>query len=94
MKEYLIKPYARRVVDNAFGICASRFGIFRKPIIASDNTATSITKAIVALHNYLMHDREFGPKNDYCPEGFADGDWRKEHVETNGLQPLSKCWAS
>ena len=58
-------------------------------MIASVDTITSITKCLVALHNYLMHDREFGPKNDYCPEGFTDGDWRKEHVETNGLQPLS-----
>ena len=36
-----------------------------------------------------MHGREFGPKNYYCPEGFADGDWRKGHAEFNGLQPLS-----
>ena len=36
-----------------------------------------------------MHSREFGPKNDYCLEGFTDGDCRKGHGETNGLQPLS-----
>ena len=36
-----------------------------------------------------MHCREFGPKNDFCSEGFEDGDWRKEHVETNGLKSLS-----
>ena len=36
-----------------------------------------------------MHGREFGPKNYYCPESFADGDWRKGHAEFNGLQPLS-----
>ena len=36
-----------------------------------------------------MHGREFGAKSDYCPEGFEDGDWRKEKVETNGLKSLS-----
>ena len=71
-----------------FGICASRFRIFKGPIIAPVDTVTSIKKAAVALHNYFMHGREFGPKNDY-QEGFIDGDWSKEHVETNGLQPLS-----
>ena len=78
----------RRVVENTFGICASRFRIFRRPIIASVDIVTSITKAVVALHNYLMHGREFGPKNDYCLEGFEDGHWRKEHVETKALQSL------
>ena len=78
----------RRVVENTFRICASRFRIFRRPIIASADTVTSITKAVAALHNYLMHGREFGPKNDYCPEGFEDGHWRKEHVETKALQLL------
>ena len=67
----------RRVVENTSGICASRFRIFRRPLIASVVTVTSIIKAVVALHNYLMHGREFRPENDYCPEGFADGDWRK-----------------
>ena len=78
----------RRVVENTFGIRASRFRIFRRPIIASVDTVTSITKAVVALHNYLIHSREFGPKNDYCLEGFEDDHWRKEHVETKALQSL------
>ena len=78
----------RRVVENTFEICASRSRIFRRPITASVDTVISNTKPVVALHNYLMQGRVFGPKNNYCPEGFANGDWRKEHVETNGLQPL------
>ena len=48
-----------------------------------------MTKVVVTLHNYLMHGSEFESKNDYCLEGFTDGDWRKKHTETNGLQPLS-----
>ena len=52
----------RRVVENTFGIRASRFRIFRRPIIASVDTVTSITKAVVMLHNYLMHSRDFDRK--------------------------------
>ena len=36
---------ARRQVENVFGICASRFRIFRRPIIAEVETVVSITKA-------------------------------------------------
>ena len=79
----------RRVVENTFGICTSRLRIFRRPIIASVDTLTSMTKTVVALHNYLMHARKFGLKNHYCLEGFTDGDWREELVETKDLQPLS-----
>ena len=43
-----------RVVENTFGICASQFRIFRGPIIESVDTVISITKAVAALHNYLI----------------------------------------
>lgn len=39
---------ARRQVENVFGLCASRFRIFRRPIIADVETVTSVTKAVVA----------------------------------------------
>ncbi|XP_050338627.1 uncharacterized protein LOC126765062 [Bactrocera neohumeralis] len=54
---------ARRVVENAFGIMASRFRIFRKPIIASKQTARNIVKATVCLHNWL---REKSAPDDVC----------------------------
>jgi len=44
---------ARRVVENAFGILASRFRVFRKPIYASETTVEKIIKASSALHNWL-----------------------------------------
>ena len=36
-----------------------------------------------------MYGRQFAAKNEYCPEGYAEGDWRQEYVETGGMQPLS-----
>ena len=83
---------SRRVVENTFGICSSRFRVFRRPIIASVNTVTSVTKAVMALHNYLMYGRQFAAKNEYCPEGYAEGDWRQEYLETGGYAAIVKCW--
>ena len=40
-----------------------------------------------------MHGRKSGPKIDYCPERFEDGNCRKEHVQTNGLQSLLSVWS-
>lgn len=82
---------ARRQVENVFGICASRFRIFRRPIIAAVDTVTSVTKAVVALHNYLMFGRHFGNTSEYCPSGYAEGDWKLENVETEGFQQLSNA---
>ena len=77
---------ARRVVENAFGIAASRFRIFRRPIIAKTELVIEVTKAVVMLHNFLMHDRTES-RNRYFPSGYADeetsvgvraGGWRAE----------------
>ena len=50
---------ARRIVENVFGILATRFRIFRRPIIANVDTVTRITKAVLALRNFRMFDRDF-----------------------------------
>ena len=89
---------ARRVIENSFGIAAARFRIFRRPIIAQVETVILITKAVVALHNFLMmsqmRDRDF----TYCPIGFADvensqnrrsGEWRNETENFSGLLPIT-----
>lgn len=47
---------ARRVVENAFGILATRFGIFQKPIKLSPKKVSTITLACCYLHNFLMRN--------------------------------------
>ena len=58
---YRISP-PKRVVENTFGTCASRFSIFRRSIIASVNIVTSFTKVVVAVHNYLNTAGNFDRK--------------------------------
>ena len=59
---------ARRIIENTFGILAARFRIFRRPILSCQETVENITKACVALHNYLMANKKFGETNSYCPK--------------------------
>lgn len=47
---------ARSVVENAFGILASRFGVFQKPIHLEPRKATIITLASCYLHNFLIKE--------------------------------------
>lgn len=60
---------ARRVSENAFGIMASSFRIFRKPILLEAGTATKVTLAATYLHNYLRKSRS---RNVYCSVGMLD----------------------
>ena len=81
---------ARNVVKNVFGICASRFRVLRRPIIGKVQTVEAITKAVVVLHNFLMFGRQVGEgTNDYCPAGYAEGDWRRGDLIIDGMQPIS-----
>ena len=74
---------ARRVVENSFGILATRFRIFRRPIIADVDKIEKVTKAAVALHNYLLVE----DAKKYLPES------RNEIIpaeEIKGLIPMRK----
>lgn len=55
----------RRVIENAFGILAARWRIFRQPNIAkAENALEHFTKACILLHNYLIEqDPQYIPKN-------------------------------
>ena len=71
----------RRTIENAFGIYAARWPIFRRPIRASVNTVDAIVKATLCLHIYLC----MAENAQYIPTGFVDcdsssgmneGEWR------------------
>ena len=59
-------------MENVFVICASGFCVLRRPIIASPKKVVLITKAIVALHNFLISITE--DNYNYCPTNFVDQD--------------------
>ena len=90
---------ARRVVENVFGIAASRFRVLWRTIIAHVEQVTVITKAVVSLHNFLMSLSAINNNNyNYCPanyvdrditEGYIPGEWRKDVDSITGLQELT-----
>ena len=45
---------ARRVSENTFGLSTARWGIFKRPIDALPEQCIGITKAVVALHNFII----------------------------------------
>ena len=61
---------ARRVIENTFGIAATRFRIFRRPIVAKVEKVKVLTKVVVALHNFLM-SRNSANKHRYCPINYT-----------------------
>ena len=86
---------ARRVVENAFGILFSRFGLFQKPILLCPEKAQTITLACCYLHNYLRKK-----SSTYLTRGNADwedcdgncheGDWRASQTELASLVRTSQ----
>ena len=88
---------ARRTIENAFGIAASRFRVFRRPINARVHVVINITKAVIALHNFLIAGKEFYSETSrYCPAGYGDtstkmGEWRNEIGSTDALQCIARA---
>ena len=81
------------MIEICFGICSSRFRVFRRPIIRKVETVIEITKAAVVLHNYFMRH-----ESKYVPAGYADaqtpfgrrpGEWRRELQGYQGMAPIS-----
>ena len=94
---------ARRVIENTFGICASRFRVFHRPIIAKVENVIAITKSVVALHNFLMDANRDDGSHYYCPQEFTDqdgpngirpGEWRQETNNIIGLTEIRNVGAS
>ena len=92
LKRHMMKPHAnqnipldqrifnyrlsRRIIENTLGIATTRFRIFRRPIIAKTENVILITKAVVALHNFLMRKCTNVNENNYsyCPQSYTDKD--------------------
>ena len=87
---------AKGIIENTFRILAARFRIFRRPLLSCLETIENITKACVALHNYLMTNKKIGEGNSYCPNKFIDedvrrnGEWLEIVKDDSGLIPLSR----
>lgn len=90
---------SRVVVENAFGILASRFRIFRKPILLNPEKTTIIAMTCVLLHNFLRKSRTSSAI--YAPSGTVDvydsnnelvtpGLWRNEIEDTCAIRPLQQ----
>ena len=73
---------ARRVIENSFGILATRFRIFHRPIIAGVEKVIAITKAAVALHNYLITEES----STYMPDNHEI----VSTADTQGLVRISR----
>ena len=56
---------ARRIVENTFGIMASRYRVLMKPILQSYQNGIKTVLACIALHNYM---REREPTDDVSEE--------------------------
>ena len=85
----------RRISENAFGILANRWRVFRKPFLISPEKVKTITLALITLHNWLRKESSLGKV--YIPPTLIDhenpetgeviqGSWRNE-------QPL-ESWKS
>lgn len=71
---------ARRIVENAFGILASRFRIFHTQINVAPERIDSIVMAACALHNFLIKSLP----NCYAPPECIDREDREEGIVTPG----------
>ncbi|XP_052744424.1 uncharacterized protein LOC112053545 [Bicyclus anynana] len=90
---------SRVVVENAFGILASKFRIFRKPILLNPEKTTIIAMTCVLLHNFLRKSRTSSAI--YTPPGTVDvydsnnelltpGLWRNEIEDTCAIRSLQQ----
>ncbi len=78
---------ARRIVENAFGLLANVFRIFRKPILLGAEKTTQIALATCALHNFLLRNKE--ARSIYMEQGDIDKEQRCD-VASSSFYSLSQ----
>lgn len=91
------------MIENVFGILASRWRIYRKPIIASLPTVEAIVKSTVCLHNWVMifESKTTDDKKRYCPLAAVDredgggaiihGEWHNDIQNMSNLVPINRA---
>jgi hypothetical protein len=86
-----------QVVENVFGIMASVFRVFRKPMLLEPDKVTNITMTCVLLHNFLRSSKT--SSSSYLPQGTFDtekegevipGSWRQDQKDLSSFLPLRK----
>nr|AEE62694.1 unknown [Dendroctonus ponderosae] len=87
---------ARRVVENVFGILASIFRVFRKPMLIQPEKAAMVCMTCALLHNFLRRSNTsrqiYTPSDsfDYEADGhLMPGSWRQD-TASSSLLPLGK----
>lgn len=88
----------RQVVENVFGIMASVFRIFRRPVILEPEKVQEIAITCVLLHNFLRKSKS--SSSLYTPPGVFDsenndgiivpGSWRPEKNDLGSMFPLQR----
>ncbi|XP_055333828.1 uncharacterized protein LOC129585241 [Paramacrobiotus metropolitanus] len=92
---------ARRVVENAFGILASRWRIFQRPMDFQPAQIVLTVKACVVLHNFLLRKNIANSKSAYVMPtlidrenedgpGIIEGEWRRITARDTGLCRMGK----
>ena len=87
---------ARRIVENAFGILAACFRVFRRPLMVSVENSETVVKGAVVLHNFLRQEiatQYLTPKSvdheDYRGH-VSPGEWRQNANNGQQLQSLAR----
>lgn len=92
---------ARRLIENTFGILASQWRIYRKPIVASPKSAVRMVQATVCVHNWLRKSdidaNEYVPidmvdsDDPRNPSGFKAGSWRCIMENGCAFKEITNC---
>ena len=91
----------RRISENAFGILANRWRVFRKPFLLEPEEVKAITLAALTLRNWLRKESDIGKvyfsstlvdREDPETGEIIEGSWRKE-MRTESWKSLSNTRA-
>ena len=71
---------ARRIVENAFGILACRFGVYQSAMKMGPRKVQMVVLATLALHNFLREEKD----QQYCGPGTVDHEQGQQHQMMDG----------